>query len=139
MSVLVLRRPRPLARFSEPFAAPRRAVRLFNLLRAARSVPDDPPPRLEEPLDEICGALGDALQPRALAEACKRDLLRVAEIIEEDMIHLLANRTIEHHQRRLVVQRQRAVIEVQRADRGPLAVYYERLRVQRRRLPFVDT
>lgn len=72
---------------------------------------------------------------RAPAEACQRDLFRVAEIVDEELIHLLSNRRIEHHQRCLVVQRHRTVVEIHRADRDPLAVDDERLRVQRCRLP----
>ena len=53
-------------------------------------------------------------------------------------VHLRAQRRIEEHEVRLVVEGERPVVEVHRADRAPEAVHDERLRVHHRRLILVD-
>src|SRR5262245_20241277 len=99
------------AAWAEPWAPTLRNGRLRGYADPAAafsacSLPEARASGLQEPLDEICRALSDVLEPRALLEAREGDLLRVTEIVEEDLIHLPADLRIEHHQRRLVVQRQ---------------------------------
>ena len=60
------------------------------------------------------------------------------QVVEEYLTHLIADRSIEHHQSRLVVERDRAVVEVYRAHRGPLAINDKRLGVESARLPLKD-
>jgi hypothetical protein len=61
----------------------------------------------------------------------------MTEVVEEDFLHLATGSSIPHHECRLIVQCHRAVVEVHRSDREPLAVDDERLGVQRRGLPLV--
>ena len=93
---------------------------------------------LEQPRERVRAPLSNPLQPGAPSKGLERDLLGVLQVIEKDLIHVMTDRSIEHHQGRLVVERHRAVIEVHRAHGGPLAVNDERLGVERAGLPLVE-
>jgi hypothetical protein len=52
-----------------------------------------------------------------MAESLELDLFGVLEIGEIRRHHRVAKRRVEHHEVRLVVERQRPVVEVERSDR----------------------
>src|SRR5919204_3656784 len=67
-----------------------------------------------------------------------RHRLGELEIVFEDRRHARGEPAIEKRDVQLVVQRERAVVEVGAADADPLAVDNHRLRVQERRAVLVD-
>jgi hypothetical protein len=56
----------------------------------------------------------------------------------KDRVHLLSDVLIQNHQRRLVVEGQRPIVEIHRPDGGPEAIDHECLGVKRCGLPLVN-
>src|SRR5215208_576205 len=98
----------------------------------------EPVKQLEQPLEQVRAVLGDPLPERAAAEGGKLDLVRVLQIGAEDFLHLARERLVDDQRVRLVVERHRAVVGVERADRGPDAVDDQRLGVHHRRAVLED-
>lgn len=70
----------------------------------------------EQSLDNARCPFKNALHPRALTKTNERDLLRMIQVIEEHGVHLLPDVLIQNHQRGLIVEGQRPIVEVDRPD-----------------------
>src|SRR5207248_1528465 len=90
---------------------------------------------------EMKEVTGDALEQlgprRAVPERVERDLGAVPQVVEKDRVHLRTERRVQDHERRFVIERHRAIVEVHRPDRRPQPVSNDRLRVQHRGLILV--
>src|SRR5262245_35130831 len=62
--------------------------------------------------DENGGGLVHPVEQRATLKALQRDFFSILQILEEDFVHLPSDALVQDHQRRLVVEDQRSVIEV---------------------------
>src|ERR1044071_4822710 len=90
------------------------------MTRPARRLADPRP--LQHPAQQRRPVLEQAAIPGAALELGESDLLRVLEVVEEQRVHRRAEAGVERDEVRLVVERERPVVEVHRADRRPEAV-----------------
>src|SRR5687767_422941 len=93
---------------------------------------------LENSTHFLRAPLEDLSSPRPFPERLQLDLVGVLQVLEEDLIHLLPHTRIERNDLRLIVERDRPVVEVHRSDGRPEPVDHDRLRMHHRRFVFVD-